>query len=88
MVTKALKGVDKEVWNTFKAQAAVRGVDMAEYFGMIVEEAQKQDTRRWWNDLLSFIETHKSSLTDKDVAEMKAFRKRFRMRRNLDEIRP
>lgn len=88
MATKALKGVDEEVWNTFKAQAASRGVDMAEYFGMIVEDAQKQDTGRWWNDLLSFVKTHKSSLTDNDVARMRAFRKRFRMRRNLDEIRP
>lgn len=88
MVTKALKGVDEEVWNTFKAQAASRGVDMAECLAIIVEQAQKQDTRKWWNDLLSFIETHKSSLTDNDVARMKAFRKRFRMRRSLDEIRP
>lgn len=87
-MTKALKGVDEEVWNTFKAQAASRGVDMAEYLAIMVEEAQKHDTRKWWNDLLSFIETHKSSLTDNDVARMKAFRKRFRMRRNLDEIRP
>ena len=88
MVTKALKGVDEGVWNTFKAQAASRGVDMADYLGIMVEEAQKHDTRKWWNDLLSLIETHKSSLTDNDVARMKAFRKRFRMRRNLDEIRP
>ncbi len=88
MVTKALKGVDEGVWNAFKAQAASRGVDMAEYFGIMVEEAQKQDTRKWWNDLLSLIETRKSSLTDNDVARMKAFRKRFRMRRNVDEIRP
>ena len=87
MATKALKGVDEEVWNRFKAQAASRGVDMAEYLGMIVEEAQKQNTKEWWNNLLSFIETHKSSLTDNDVARMKDFRKRFRMRRNLDELR-
>ncbi|MBI2580998.1 hypothetical protein HYV85_04290 [Candidatus Woesearchaeota archaeon] len=88
MATKALKGVDEGVWNMFKAQAASRGVDMAEYLGIIVEEAQKQNAREWWNDLLSFIEAHKSSLTDSDVARMKAFRKRFRMRRNPDEIRP
>lgn len=88
MATKALKGVDEEVWHTFKAQAASRGVDMAEYLGIMVEETRTQNTRKWWKDLLSFIETHKSSLTDKDVDRMRAFRRRFRMRRNLDEIRP
>ncbi len=88
MATKALKGVNEGVWNEFKAQAASRGVDMAEYLGIMVKEAQKQDTRKWWNDLLSFVEMHKSSLTDDDVARMKAFRKRFRMRRDINEIRP
>ncbi|MBI2144270.1 hypothetical protein HYU17_03925 [Candidatus Woesearchaeota archaeon] len=87
MTTKALKGVDEGIWNRFKAQAASRGVDMAEYFGMIVEQAQKHDSKEWWNNLRSFIETHKSSLTDSDVARMRDFRKRFRMRRNVDELR-
>ncbi len=81
MATKAIKGVDEEIWNRFKAQATRKGMDMSEYLGYIVEEAEKSDTKKWWNELKTFIEGHKSTLTDEDVERMKDFRKRFRMRR-------
>ncbi len=87
MATKAIKGVDEEVWNRFKAQATGKGMEMSEYLGYVVEEAEKNETKKWWNDLLAFVEGHKSALTDEDVERMRAFRKRFRMRR-LNEIRP
>ena len=81
MVTKAIKGVDEEVWNRFKAQATRKGMEMSEYLSYIVEEAERNDTKKWWKDLLTFVDGHKSALTKGDIARMKAFRKRFMMRR-------
>ncbi|MAG16235.1 hypothetical protein CMO88_04190 [Candidatus Woesearchaeota archaeon] len=81
MVTKAIKGVDEETWNRFKAQAARKGMEMSEYLGFIVEDSDRYDSREWLEDLLEFVRKNPSPLTDKDVARMNRFRKGFKMRK-------
>ncbi|MBI2664474.1 hypothetical protein HYX10_03985 [Candidatus Woesearchaeota archaeon] len=81
MSTKAIKDVDEHTWNRFKAGAASKGMDMAEYFGLLVGESEKYDGRKWWKDLLDFVEKNRIEFTDTDIKRMKAFRKRFKMRK-------
>ncbi len=81
MATKAMKGVDEEKWAEFKAIAVKEDVTMGELFNEAVDVLAKNRSKSQWERILDYVETHKSVLTESDIARMREFRKRFRMRR-------
>lgn len=78
--TASLKGVDKEVWRKFKAEAAREGKTMARFLAELVREHEAKKEKSNWDEILSFA----GSISEKEAKELreasKKVRKGFKLR--------
>ena len=65
--TTALKGVDREAWRLFKAEAAKHGMTMGEFFSEMVKEHAMKETKSNWDAILGFA----GIISGKDAGEMR-----------------
>lgn len=71
---RAIKKVDDEVWRLFKAEAAEHGKDLGEFFGELVREHWKRESRDGWEEIFS----HAGSLGEEEKRDVKRMAKMLR----------
>ncbi|HLD83316.1 MAG TPA: hypothetical protein VI979_00495 [archaeon] len=70
---KLVKDVKEENWKAFRAEAAMHGLKVGEFFGYLVEEHVKMERKiDNWDSLLK-----RKALTEKDAKKMKEALKIF-----------
>lgn len=72
--TTALKGVDREAWKLFKAEAAKHGMTMGEFFSEMVKEHAMKEEKSNWDAILGFA----GSISGKEAREMRRKARKIR----------
>lgn len=78
--TTSIKGVDRETWRLFKAEAARHGMPMGKFLSDVVKEHAMNESKNNWNEILEYagsISGEEARRMKKEAAKM---RKSFSLR--------